>query len=524
MLSHILIQAANLLPKEPALKRGTEVIRYRELLEKTSRLAYQFQALGLKPGDRLALLGQPCPEFAVAEFAAITLGAIPFAVYSELSTGEMERIVADAEPAFAVVDADTEARFGWAAPGAESGTDIRVRRMEDAFSASLTELLDAGEKLPPEQWRQSESSDPAVLIYTGGTSGRSKGVIHTHGSMMSWFNVNPPAGFGHSPSQRSICFNLAHLTGHSVLWMTAAAGGCVHFLDRYPAQADEVILLARRENITHIGTVGTLLRDILQKLEQDDSTLPSVRVVTCGGTAIHPDTLERSMRLFPSAVTLNVYSQTESGTMISMLPANAVLAKEGSLKRLRSVGQPESMRQFGQQPFSVRILNEHGVDLPVGQAGEIAVNGAQVMAGYWRNEAETQRVLKDGWLHTGDIGYLDEQGYLFLADRKKDMIIVNGVNVYASEVEQVLDRHPSVAEAAVVGVAGRFEGESIAAFVVPVPGQTPDLDDIRTFLAPHLAAFKLPVILRLAEAMPLTVVGKPDKKAIRQLFISAESL
>jgi long-chain acyl-CoA synthetase len=226
--------------------------------------------------------------------------------------------------------------------------------------------------------------------------------------------------------------------------------------------------------------------------------------------------------MLPDAMLLEVYSQTESGMMISMLPATRIVQEGGSsLLQLTSVGKPSAMSKFGQRPMDIRIINDSGDNVAIGEVGEIIVRGEQVMQGYWNNAAETEKTLVEGWLYTGDIGRFDEAGYLYLIDRKKDIIIVDGANVFCAEVEQTIELLPSVKEAALIGHSLSTDNEEIVAVIVPYPNVSVSLQDLRAFCAEKLAAFKLPTKLWLLDALPRTIVDKVDKTILRKLWLEA---
>lgn len=275
--------------------------------------------------------------------------------------------------------------------------------------------------------------------------------------------------------------------------------------------------LIEREQLTHLGTVGLLLRDIVNLPNIKERNLQSIRSIGCGGAPIGLETLNRTLDVFPKAHLVQVYSQTESGNFISYLSLNQCI-REGKSNRLSSVGNPENMVQWGQQVFNVRIMDDSGNDVDQGATGEIVCQGPQTMLGYWNNPEETKKALREGWLHTGDIGRFDEDGYLYLMDRKKDIIIVNGANVYGSEVEEVLTSHPSILEAAVIGTPLADEGEEVTAVVTLALGVDMTITELQHFCTSHLAAFKIPTRLQILEAMPRTSVGKLNKAKLREPF------
>lgn len=512
LISELLPTVAAGNPTAIALKRGDEAVTYGALHRNASCLARALLDGGVQPGDRVGLLGDPCVDLVTAEHAAVAVGAIPVGIFPSLAPVEIQSIVDDAAPAAIVFDT----------PCAGLAAQLRYARMPLEISCdrargsdvSVAELI--RRNAPLDRWHQPAPEDVALVIYTGGTTGRPKGVMHTYKSISSWLKMNSPSA-GYAPASTSIVFNLAHASGQSTVWMMAAAGGCAMMLDRYPARADDIVDLLERERITALGTVSGTLRDILNLPDIERRDLRALRTILVGGAFISAATLLRATQVFPSALVIDAYALTESGQTISMLLVNlAVRTKR--LDRLTSVGLPAATRLFNQTPFAVRIVGDAGRDVSRGDTGEIAVRGDQMMVGYWGNPGATARVLKDGWLYTGDVGRIDKDGYLYLSDRKKDMIIVsNGVCVYSSEVEAVLERHPAVADVAVVATRLEDACERVTAVAALWPGATLSLEELQRFCVGRIAGFKIPASLILVPALPRTNAGKIHKAQLREM-------
>jgi len=354
--------------------------------------------------------------------------------------------------------------------------------------------------------------DPAILIYTGGTTGRPKGVMHSHRGMAAWNMLTPSAGFGYDLGRRVLVLNLSHLVGQFQLWATMAAGGSLVFLDEYPADVHHIMKAVERERITHLSTVGQLLRDLIREATVTGKNLDSLKVIGCGGSVISPETLRDAVLKFPKASIVNNYSQAECGMSISrMFPSQHI----DDPIRLRSVGRPADLAFQGERAFQVRIVDKDGSEVAPNEPGEIIVRGAQTMLGYWNNPGVTNEVMSDGWIRTGDIGCMDAEGYLYVLDRLKDMIIVNGSNVFCSEVELVIASHELVSEAAVIGLPLPEEGEELSVCVVLRQGGSLDLEKLRAYCEPRLAPYKWPTRMFVLDELPRTVVDKVDKKRLR---------
>lgn len=245
--------------------------------------------------------------------------------------------------------------------------------------------------------------------------------------------------------------------------------------------------------------MGLLFRDIVHLENINSRNLQSIERISCGGAPISENTFHKAMDVFPNAQLNEVYSQTESGQFISFLSINQCF-NEGKLNRLLSVGNPEHMALWEQQPFKVRIIDESGIDVVQGDIGEIICRGEQMMLGYWNNADETNKSLRNGWLHTGDLGRFDQDGFLYLVDRKKDRIIVGGSNIYCSEVEEVLSKHPSILEIIVIGTPLSDEGEEVTAVITLKSDSDLTFEALKQFCLPYIASFKVPTRLEFIDS------------------------
>ena len=508
-ISGLLPRVAAVVPANIALKQGKRTITYGELADKAGRLGRALAERGVAAGDRVALLGHPSIDLLVAEHAAVAIGAIPLGIYSTLAPKEMQEILDDAAPRVVVVD-ETLASVAETLDHASRPLEVWCRPR--GAGLSIDALIERTEPLAA--WHEAAPEDAVLLVYTGGTSGRPKGVTHTAASVASWVNMNHPAGPGYAAHQRSVVFNLAHLSGQANLWKTVAAGGRLVLFPSYPVDGAEIVDLLEAERITNIGTVGGTVSDIFNVPDLDRRDLRSLKLIAVGGSFISAHLLQRATERLPTTMIMVVYSLTESGQLISALSVNDAV-RSGRLDRLRSVGVP-GVSLFGQEPLVARVVDDAGRDVAPGGVGEIVVSGPQLMAGYWNNPEATGHTLVDGWLRTGDVGRIDDDGYLYLLDRKRDIIISRtGVNVYTSEVEDAVARHPDVLEVAVFGQSAEDAAEEITAAVTLRSGAALTLAELRRFCADFIAEFKMPSHLAVLDALPRTEVGKIDKLRLR---------
>lgn len=512
LLSEILPRVAQMQPDHYVMKHRNESLTYKQLLHQVSCVANGLHNLGVKPGDRIALLSDPCPYLAIAECAGIAIGAIPVTVFPGLAPDEIYQILEDANPIAIVFDSGNSKI-------ADCISSLNITLPISCTKArgflSLEELIAASP--PLSKWYTAEPDDIALIIYTGGTTGHAKGVMHSHRAISCWAFMNPAKGGGHNSAKKSLVPNQAHLTGQFILWTTLFEGGCLLYPDSYPLQAREVVEIIEREQLKFLGTVGLLLKDVVGLEDIHSRQTQSIAGISCGGAPISESTLYKALEVFPDAQLSEVYSQTESGQFISFLSVNQCM-REGKLDRLLSVGNPSHMIHWGQKPFEVRIVDDSGIDVEQGQIGEIICKSEQIMLGYWNNSEETNRAIRNGWLYTGDLGRFDEDGYLYLMDRKKDMIIVGASNVYCSEVEEAISAHPSILEAAVVGAPLSEEGEEVTAVVVLKHQSLLTLEDLKQFCSQHIAEFKIPTRLEIVDSLARTSVGKINKQSIKKQF------
>jgi len=517
LLSERLPLAASLYPEAPALMRHGQILTYGELYRLVKQLSNTLYSEGLRPGDRLALLGDPDPQLVLVLYAAVEIGVIPLVPSPLLTVIEIAAILEDAEPKFLVHDHRYAAIANSTIQLLSNPPKLFTTEENSAICTPLSSILRKDLTSPAVGARQGNTDDIAVLIYTGGTTGRPKGVMHSHRGMTAWNQLTPSVGFGYDMGRRVLVLNISHLVGQFQLWATMASGGCLVFLDEYPANVYQILAAVERDRITHLSTVGKLLRELTHEAPATGLNMESLKVIGCGGSIIAPETLQEAIDQFPGALIVNNYSQAECGMSISRLfPIHHL----NNLMRLQSVGRPADLAGQGEQAFQVRIVTEEGGDAEINEPGEIVVRGEQMMTGYWRQPLASSEAMQDGWLRTGDVGCLDGHGYLYVLDRLKDMIIVGGSNVYCAEVEQVISAHEMVSDCAVIGLPLPNEGEELVACIVLRKEGSLVLEQLESFCEPILARHKWPTQLFIVDTIPRTVVDKVDKKQLRKLVFN----
>ncbi len=483
-----------------------------QLADRAARLATGLAELGVRPGDRLLVLMANCPEVLITYTAAWRAGAVVTPLIFLVSEDELRHALVDSGAVGIVTTAEFLPTVVAAVTGdGEAGGAPAVRFVlvpgAPADIPSAVPVLGFAQVASAEPGAITSRSGPdlAALLYTGGTTGRSKGVPLTHAGLY-WCGSAAHESSVRANVVRSVLpLPLAHAYGLLVL-----CGG-MHRTD----QPQTILMrwfdpagwvkLAEQHRVQGSALVPSMIQMLLsQPLEEADL---SELIAISSGAAPLPDDVRREFEArVPTATIYEGYGCTEAATFISANPADA--------RRVGSVGRPVP-------GCEVSIQDDAGQPLPPGQAGEICVRSPGVMTGYWHGAEASATALAGGWLHTGDIGHLDEDGYLYVVDRKKDLILRGGFNVFPRDIEDVLVTHPAVAYAGVVGRPDARLGEEIVAFVSLRPGAEVSPAELTEYARQHLAATKYPRQITIVDAIPLTSVGKLDRKKLRQWAAAA---
>ncbi|HVO22371.1 MAG TPA: class I adenylate-forming enzyme family protein [Candidatus Margulisiibacteriota bacterium] len=472
----------------------------------------------LRKGDRVAIAMRNFPEWSVAFWAATAAGAVVVPLNAWWTGEELEYGLSDSGARFLFCDADRAARIAPRLSGLALERVV-VARGESAlaqaiaFAALIADAADTA-ALPDVAL---DPEDDATIFYTSGTTGKPKGALGTHrnicgnlmslafaqarGAMRSGAPFPPPADAPQNAQLISVPF--FHATGcHSVLAANTAFGGKLVMM--YKWDPERALELIERERISSFGGVPAMVWQVLESPSFAQRDLSSVRSVAYGGAPAAPELVRRIKEAFPSVAPGNGYGLTETSS-VSTFNFGADYERKPD-----SVGLPVPVCE-------VRIVGPDGRDLPNGEVGEIWIKGPNVVKGYWHKPEATAETFTDGWLHSGDLGRVDDEGFVYIVDRAKDMVIRGGENVYCVEVESVLYDHPDVIDAAVFGIPHKVLGEEVAAVVQVRTGAPVTADDLRRHVAQHLAAFKVPVCIELrAEPLPRNPNGKVLKAKLRE--------
>ncbi|MBV9291509.1 MAG: AMP-binding protein [Frankiales bacterium] len=496
--------AAERLGGESVLHFEDQTFTGKQLQQRSRRLSQGLRDAGLQPGERVVVCMANCPEVGLTYSAVWRAGAVTTPVLFLLSEDELRHVLADSEAAYVVSTPDFLPKVIAASTGVSTLRGIIVADGGPGGATAGVPLLDFAdlENAAEGDLVDCASSDLAALLYTGGTTGRSKGVMLSHDALSSaaWALVAAGKETEREPSTRSLLpLPLSHVYG---LMLTIAGSHATEpgttVLMRWFDPAGWV-QLAEQHRIQASALVPSMIQMLLaQPLEDHD--LSELRRLGSGGASLAPEVAEELLKRLPHVEITEGYGCTETG-------ASCAATRPGEA-RLGSVGKPLP-------GIDVRLEKADGTDAALGEDGEICVRGPNLMTGYWNAPEETAKAIRDGWFHTGDIGRFDVDGYLYVVDRIKDLIIRGGINVYPRDIEDALLEHPDIVGAGVVGKKDERMGEEVVAFVQLRPGATLTPEDVVDYARGRLSAAKYPRDVRIVDALPLTSVFKLDRKALR---------
>jgi len=463
---------------------------YRELWERCCKLAGMVSAKGAVPGDRIAILANNSPQYLEMYVGLPAAGFVIVPLNTRHAEPELHYALEDADAKLLITDRD---------PGALGNLVDAVISLPDEYETLL------GQAAEMELGVGITEDTLAGLFYTGGTTGASKGVMLSHRNLISNTLNNMTIA---QPSQEDVWLILApmfHAAGTNGVLGGIWSASCQIPLQVFdPATALDLI---EEHGVTNTLGVPAMIAAITELQLKEPRNVSTLRLLLHGGSPIATEVVRRAHSAFPSTEFAHVYGATETAPLVT-----------GFCDEQRFLDEPRG-RSCGQALIGVqlKIVDENGDELPTGEVGEVAAKGPNIMQGYWRKPEQTAEVLRDGWYHTGDLGRLDADGYLYLVDRAKDMIVTGGENVYCSEVEEALYKHPAVLEAAVFGVPDGKWGEAVHAVVVP--REPVGADDLIEFCRQHIAGYKLPKAITFSETeLPKSGPGKILKRELRKPF------
>ncbi|MEW6426018.1 MAG: long-chain fatty acid--CoA ligase [Bacillota bacterium] len=534
---HFLEENARKVPAKTALifqpapaGYASSQMTYRELNDLSDRLAAALHDLGIRKGDRVLLLMVNSPQFVISYYAVLKLGAVVVATNPLYSPREMEHQALDSGARAAIV----MSRFYPVIKKVQGNTALEkviVTNIKDYMSPllrfffTLVKEKKSGDRVTPAEGDYSftgllnrysagqrpqvqvESGDLALLQYTGGTTGLPKGAMALHRNLIAntlqiraWIHDLKETGeivLGAIP--------LFHVYGLVTVLNFGIASGSTLVLVPDPRDINNLFHAIQRHRPTIFPGVPTLYNAINNHPQVKQFDLKSIRACISGSAPLMAET-QRTFEALTGAALREGYGLSEAPTATH---CNTVSGEN----RYGSIGLP-----FPDVDCKIISTADGVTELPPGEVGELAIKGPQVFAGYWNMPAETAAVLKDGWLYTGDLAKMDEDGYFYIVDRKKEMIIAGGYNIYPREIEEVIKEHPKVLEVAAGGVPDPYRGETVKVWVVPKPGETLTAEDIREYCKDKLAKFKIPTHVEFRNELPKTSVGK----ILRRVLVDEE--
>jgi len=484
---------------KPAIIFRQEQLSFAQLKDKVFAFAQSLLKLGVLPGDKVAIYLPSCPEYVLSYLAIWSIGACAVPLDFMLTEDEILSCLSHSEAKILVTKHKANLSFAALKSNLPLLENIISCQLKDEGVLNFEELIAAQSNLPLKV--AIKEDDCAIIFYTSGTTGKPKGVLISYAQLdappksMAFF-VNSDLG----PGDTALCaLPFSHLGGLIYIQNTITFGLTLVLMERFMPL--DFLRNIQNYKVNFFWIVPSMYYALLQLKEFETFDLSSLRWIVTFGASNSPEALRRFQQFCPKTFLLNGWGLTETNAPTVVLPMGS--------KNIESVGRPAPW-------IAVKIFSENGQELPVGSIGEVVVKSWVVTAGYFKDEPLTQATIRDGWFHTGDLGQFDAEGFLYIVGRKKEMIKVGGEIVFEPEVEASLQKHPDIAEAAVIGIADKLRGEVPKAFVVVKEGKSISAEDLRYFLRQHLAHFKIPHYFEFCPALPKNRVGKIDKEQLRK--------
>jgi fatty-acyl-CoA synthase len=499
-------------PGRTALVYQDRRITYKEFNDSCCRMAHALEALGAQQGDRIAFITHNCLQYIYAWLGACKIGCVATPLNFMLKANEIEYIVNHAEPRFFMVEDILIPTVLEAAPGLKSVEKFAWIPVTAPDSETpqgwlnLDELFASSTDVSEPQV-ETDDDDMASLIYTSGTEAQPKGVMNTH---KNFFNTMM-SGIGdmntRSDDVALLSIPLYHVAGKYLMLEYLNLGSTVVL--EYAPNPIEILELTQSERVTAWVYPPTLYQVLPSMPGFDQYDLSSLRKCTAFGSVMPVPILQQWQRLVPQAEWRNYYGQTESS------PLGSTLQPEDFERKLDTIGTPH----IG---VEIKIFDDDDNELPAGEVGEIVMRGPSVMKGYYKDPEKTAAALRSGWLHTGDLGRFDDEGFLYFIDRKKDIIKSGGENVASKEVEEVIIVHDKVMQVAVVGMPHEYWGEMVTAVVLPYPGMEVTGEEIVAFCKENMAGYKVPKKVVVMSELPMTPSGKVLKRVLKEQMLQED--
>lgn len=501
--------AENFGDKTAFINRGRET-SFAEFNSQVNRFCGALAGLGLTPGDRVAILSLNRTEY-VQTYCLAKAGLVAMPLNWRLAPPELAYLLGNSEAVAVLADEGHIPVLDSLRPELPALKHcISLDGPREGW-LDFQALLQAADDLEPEV--AVAPQDPASLFYTSGTTGRPKGTLLTHQGLLNNSQEVAEVGLELTPQDRTVSvMPLFHVGGMWYHLFSSYLTGCTTLLDHNP-RPDNILKLLKEHQASNIHLVPTMIADLVNLPGIDNEPLEHLRLMYYAASNIPVQVLRRALEVFKNAGFIQSYGSTEGGVCTTLLPADhrAAVSQPGKEILLDSCGRPVGSTEL-------KILGPDGEALPQGRIGEVVVRSSKLMSGYWRNPEADAAAFNDGWFRMGDLGRLDEDGYLYIVGRKHDMIVSGGENVYPHEVENALYADPDIAEAAVFGVPHPKWVETVAAAVIVKPGRDTDPQRIMAACRQRLAAYKCPKEIFLTEELPKNPAGKILKRKLREQY------
>jgi long-chain acyl-CoA synthetase len=511
LIRDILARNARIYPGRIALAMGDESITYRELSARVARRTSALRSLGIGKGDRVAVLIRNSPSYMENLYAVTQIGAILIPLNELLIARELSAILRHAEARALLFTEEFRGVVDRIRQGLPSIVHFVAIDTSSPGLAGPAEREPLPPAPPPDAVPLSES-DIAILIYAGGTSGAPQGAMLSHGSLMA-ASVSAALELGLSRNDIYLsCTPLPFMAGTGRLLRFQHMGGTIVILPEF--DPEEALRAIEQRKITHILLTPAMMARILDTPSASRFNLATLETVLYGGAAIPIELQKRAIRFFQCGL-VQSYGQVESAGVLTFLHAEDHSLEESApyMRKLMSVGK----EAIG---VEVRVVDDSGKEVAPNQIGEVVARGPNLFAGYFREPAHTAEVLRDGWLRTGDIASVDEEGYIYIVDRKRDILMIGGISVDPREIEDILEEHPAVKEAAVIGRPDYVLGEVPVAVVAIKDGAVADATALLAHCRENLAPFKIPLSVEFLASLPRNSQGKVLKVKLKGKEIS----
>lgn len=484
-------------------------LTYKELNVRVNSLANALLRLGISKQDRVGILSYNSNCFEEVFFAVAKIGAVTVTINWRLSPREISYVINDSEAKIVFVGEQFIDKLTHIKSELSSVKKIVCigRKIGDAIS--YEQLIESAQAAEPQI--DTPVDEVVWQIYTSGTTGPPKGVLLSHRNILADCEHNIIGNrLNRDNAIHLQVYQMFHIPMKRIIYTTYIVGTTV-FLERF--DVDRLCQLIEREKVTDLGMAPAMWESLMNYPGISRYDLSSLKYASYSTMPMPRSLVARLIERFPNIIFFSTYGLTEAGSSLTILPASdhVLDGPEWLLRRLKSVGRP-------MMGVDVRIVDEQGRDCPVCVAGEIIARGDNIMQGYWKLPRETAEAIKDGWLYTGDIGYWDDRGYIYLVDRKKDMIVSGGENIYSCEVENVIYELEDVVEVAVIGVPDPKWGEAVKAMVVKAQGSALTENDVIDHCVENIASYKKPKSVDFVKSLPRTCTGKLVKKVLKDKF------